>query len=522
MAIYIDSAVFWAQFRVRGGWKNLFIVTLTYALVVVFCISLFHGIADTPRNKAYMLETASIMVMGVQILLLALLGSSMVASAIRKDVTNKQIESNRLMPLPPVQAVTGYIAGSMVHVLALAAVNLLIGAVLALLRGLPVVDWIIVNAELFFFSVSLWATMAMAAFVSRAMFGVLFGLCAGILFSGGFIFVLVPGLLTLCSPMQNATVFQVSGITRLSTGTVVAVAAQMLFTALFIRGAARKYVDPDAQSFTLAPALALLGIWSGLTFFGIVEFFVIRPVTLEYSRFDWHVMAVGSVASCLVVALLPLAAVAQSDVAREQLRLVGEKVPTSRWQFGLCLAACVLFAIAPLSANLDQGVLQTIYYSISATGVSAPILTFGKNPSLGMIAAACGIFFIEMYLLMRLLYSRVKRPNLLIFLVIVLTWFAPLLADMIYFGTKDLPGNPPMDQFALLSPIGVIMQAIDTPMKATWTGLAIQAMLPALLAILVALSQMRGRSRLNQGEGFAVVPPSLPIPAPEPMAQSSS
>ena len=112
MAIYVDNAIFWAQFRIRGGWKNLLTIAATYACIAIFSISLFHGLAETPRSKSDVLNISSLMVLVVQTVMMLLLASAQIAGAIRRDIANRQIESNRLMPLSPSQTIVGYIAGA--------------------------------------------------------------------------------------------------------------------------------------------------------------------------------------------------------------------------------------------------------------------------------------------------------------------------------------------------------------------------------------------------------------------------
>jgi hypothetical protein len=457
------------------------------------------------------------MVLVVQTVMMLLLASAQVANAIRRDIANRQIESNRLMPLSPSQTIVGYIAGAVAHVMALCIVNLLIGEILALLRGVPATDWLAVNTLLFLFCLSIWTAAAMGAFVSRAMFGLIFGICAGITFSGGFIFLLIPGLLAFCTPMHGRTIFQPSSISRLTTGTVVAIMAQFLFSLLFIRGAARKYNDAGAQSITLAPALATLGIWAGLSWFGITDFMQIRPETLLHAEPDWRVIVIGAVASCLLVALLPMAAVAWSNINRQRLRLSGERVPSRPWIFWLSLCACVLFSITPLTAKLNEAVLHADS-AYGAAGRDFPVLSYGRRSNVSMIACASAIFLIQAYLLMCLLYPRVKRANLLLFFIIALTWFGPLVGDVISFSLKNQNGNPPMDHFALLSPVGTISQALDNPVDKTWPGIAAQGLIALLPATLFVILQARGRRALNSPE-LATLPF---ISTPESVNPSSS
>jgi hypothetical protein len=526
MAIYVDNAIFWAQLRIRGGWRNLLTIACSYAAIAIFSITLFHEIADPISVKRYVLYIASLMIVVVQTVMMLLLCGASIAGAIRRDIAGRQIESNRLMPLASSQAITGYMAGSSVHVLALCLVNLLIGAVLAHLRGLPVADWLMVNALLFLFSVCIWTALAMAAFVSRGMFGLLFGVCASVTFSGGLCFLLVPGLLTICTPMHGRTIFEATSISRLTTGTIVAVAAQLLLMILCIRAAARKYSDADAHGITLGPALAMLGIWAGLTWLGMSDFVQMRPNHLAGVPLDWRVLVIGAVSSCLIAALLPIATIAWASIAREQHRAAGDRAPARPWVFWLFLPVCVLFVIVPLSAKLTESVVFPASYSSHVNAIlektDRPVLDYGRRPSVPMIACACAIFLIQAYFLMRLLYPRLKRANVLIFIFIMVTWFAPLAGDMIYYGLKDPNHNPRMDHFALLSPLGTMVQALDKPVDKSWPGVAAQGYIALLLAMIFLIVQLRGRRALARPVSFAAPAPiSSSIPPPEFIAVDS-
>lgn len=505
MAIYVDNAIFWAQLRIHGGWRHLLSIALIYAAVAIFCIAMFHSLALDTGVKRYVLSFSSMMVLIVQTVMMSLLASGAIAGAIRRDINNHQIESNRLMPLSPAQAIVGYIAGAAAHIIALCIVNFLIGAGLAELQGLPISDWISINLLLFLFCLSIWTAMAMAAFISRATFGLLFGICFGIAFSGGLVFLVAPGLLAFSTPMHGRTIFQTTSQPRLTAEAVVGLVAQFLLAVLWIRGAARKYHKPDAQSITLGPALATLGIWAGLSWFGLTEFVQMRPVHLMQASVDWRVITVGAIASCLLVSLLSLGAVAWSSITREQHRRAGDDAPARPWIFWLCLPVCILFAISPLSASINDALVTPYYYG-NSVGQNLPVLSYGKNPNIVMIICAVAVFLIQSYLLMRILYPRLRRPNILLFIIIVLTWFVPLAADIAYSALKDPDHGPRMDHFALLSPLGTIAQALDNPVPRTWPGLAAQGLLMLIPAEILLILHLRARRKVDRPLGAAFEP----------------
>ena len=143
-----------------------------------------------------------------------------------------------------------------------------------------------------------------------------------------------------------------------------------------------------------------------------------------------------------------------------------------------------------------------------------------------MIACACAIFLFQVYLWMRILYPRLRRANLLLFLIIALTWFAPLVADVIYYGVKYPNIEPRMNHFALLSPLGTMVQALDNPVKKTWTGVAAQGSIALLPAIIFTILQFRAPRAAKRSGSPAIAPPPLPsslsIPASASIEPSSS
>jgi hypothetical protein len=469
------------------------------------------------------------MILVIQVLMLTILGGAAVSGALRRDVANHLIESHRLMPLSPVQAVVGYIAGAGLQMLSLCLVNLLLGAVLLGLRGMSVQPWLICNGLLFGFSVSIWTAMAMAAFVSRAIFGFLIGLLVSIAFSGGFIFVVVPGLLAFCSPMHGHTIFDPASGTAISTGTIVALAAQFLMAVLCIRGAARKYADANAISLTLGPALAALGIWAGLSWFGIYDFHELRPPMLDYQQLDLRVLAVGAIASCFLVALLPLAAAASTDMLRQQQSIDGAKMAWRPGPIWLCLPVCLLFVLAPMTSSVDSlalypanryfipaapanpttrpgGAAYTYQYGYAppnapTDAIPVPILGAHAHPE--MILAVSAIFLLQSYLLMRLLYPLVRRANALILFITAFLWFAPLFADLSFYSMKNQDSR--LDNFALYSPLGTIIQALDKPTAGTWPGIIAQGALCLLLGMLLFQAQFRRRRNRQRSVGLPAI-----------------
>ena len=81
--------------------------------------------------------------------------------AIRGDLNSRMIESHRLMPITPAEAVFGYMLGGASQVLLLAALNFVIGAVLCAMGGLQTDRWILSTGVLLVFAVFVWSILAM-------------------------------------------------------------------------------------------------------------------------------------------------------------------------------------------------------------------------------------------------------------------------------------------------------------------------------------------------------------------------
>jgi hypothetical protein len=504
MAFYVDNAISWAQWRIRGGWKNWFVINGCYLAAAVFFIALPYQIAQTARDKSSILEVSSIFILVIQLVMMLLLAGLTIANSLRRDLTSKLIESHRLMPLAPVQAIVGYIAGAVLSIASLCAINLVLGAILCQIRNIPVQGWLIANGLLLGFAIAVWSAMAMTTFISRVIFGGLIACFFGITFSGGFIFVIAPGLLAFCSPMHGRTIFDYPSIDMVTTGTVVAVGAQFLIAILCIRGAARKYAEADAVGLTLGPALATLGIWAGLSWVGIAQFHDLRPEFLRYSDIDWRLPVVGAIGSSLLVALLPMAAMAWGRIKARESSMGAEELikPRRRMRLGFLagLSACVLFAVSPVSSRIDSRIFYRTegwnYYvppptaggaAIAApapqVGIPVPIISKDRKSDPAAIAVASTIFLVQSYFLMLLLYPRLKRANLVILFLTAMLWFVPLLADVFYYSEKG--EEPKLDFMGVFSPIGSITQGLNDPAKWTWIGIAGQAILCAMIGVIV-------------------------------------
>src|SRR5205085_358542 len=159
---------------------------------------------QTPSAVAGMKTTFT----GLQAGLLVLFVSTRVSTAIRHDQTSRMMESHRLMPMSPSQAVLGYLLGPSAQPLALCTANVLLGCALSKAVGTPIGLWLTANAILYLFAAFAVVLSAFGAFTGRpggaavGWIGMFVGLM-NIMTIGS----VLPGVNVLATPLIGGTVF---------------------------------------------------------------------------------------------------------------------------------------------------------------------------------------------------------------------------------------------------------------------------------------------------------------------------
>src|SRR5688572_30325480 len=148
------NAMLWGQFHLRGGWSRLVLFVGLYAAAAggVVALSVVAGNAMPAAIK--------VLLVTIQGAILVLFAGARVATAIRQDLNTRMIDSHRMMPMSPAQAVVGYLVGAAAQPLALAAANLVLGVVVSAAVGTPAALWLTANAVLAGFAA--FAVVAMA------------------------------------------------------------------------------------------------------------------------------------------------------------------------------------------------------------------------------------------------------------------------------------------------------------------------------------------------------------------------
>ncbi len=420
----------YAQFRLNGGWKGAFTIGGVYAaaLVGLIMMTAVVGAGGSASPVAFWPQ----ILLALQMLALFVVGLARVNAAIRGDLNTRMIESHRLMPVHPLSAVVGYVAGGSIFGLILAGINLVLGVACAAAGGGDVWGFLLGNAALGLSAVLVLFVAAHLAFTSR--FGLLLLIAVG-----GAAFGLgneesrvVPGLGLLTAAVTGPLQPHNAGGTN---AYAVALVAQLLIAAVCCRAAMRLYRSADAIGTTAPLGLGLLGVWTGLSVIALGFPRLVYPRDHHWAA-DVPSQVVGTTVVGMLVATVPVAAACRAARARNVPPLL---VP-------LVVAAAV--SVAPWLARHVR------------RHNPRPVL-----PAAGPAAAVDGLTFVvvaayvaALTLVMHWAYRRRLPGWPLAFLWLIATWVGPLIAAVAAQAMSAQPHDDvePGGIFSL-SPVGALV-----------------------------------------------------------------
>ncbi len=401
-----------------------------------------------------------IALMGLQFLMLVVFGCSTVASSLRQDLTNGMMESHRLMPITPAEAIGGYLGGSVCQILSLALVNFILGVFMALSAGLSLERWCVPNLLLLAQAAMLWAFMLFMTFYTRHAFAILLG--SGILsaMTNFVALMLLPALMFLYGPIFGSIAYSFSGrFVVPGEVAVISVLAQLAVGGIFYAGSMRRYRRPEQSGLGIVLALALLAAWVGLSIMGLRYWDRINMLARFWRDLttEWQFLA-----SMVVSMLLGLAAVASA--ARDA---------SSRGRGPRTAGAASL--VPPATVIGATAIIMLLLYGVTEL---APL---GAS-MVARMAIVVAAFYVSMRYLLGVLYRAGRKGMLLGGGWIALTWLGPLA--LAYLPRTDpLESYPMLDRIATISPVGALGHLVMAETDTTF-GLAVQVVLALGLAIL--------------------------------------
>jgi len=402
--IGLSNALTWVHFQLRGGWKRNVALTIG-GMIVVGALMMLSVIPSSGagRYSSTMWGWAQGLLV-LEAAILVLYGSAVVGSAIRTDITEGMIESHRLMPISAMRAVGGYLLGGGLSALVPACGVIILDLFAALASHVPMDRWLMSQGTLAVLTGTIWLVAAAGSFMGRLSGNVLVALIVIGFFASHSLFVFLPGLLVLTVP-------SIAQISLKSWGPVdklifVALVFQGLLAALFFIAAIRRYARDDVSSFGVLPGLGLVALWCAMSFVGMTQY-----QTIHIGRNDLPALATQCICSLSILMLLALVPLANAARAA-RARVVGS--PSSRrhqaWPMivvaaGSVLALLLTFVLMDSSHPFWVKSVQTLV--IIATWLA------GMRFLLGWV------------------YQAVPRGLVIGFIWMLLTWFAPMLCDVV-------------------------------------------------------------------------------------------
>lgn len=458
-----DNAIAWAQFQLRGGLRNVLSTTGIYALCVI--VALIGWMRLMPDNPAAVYSGATTFLLIGQLIVLVFIGSNALTTAVRTDVSTRMIDSHRLMPTPPAWAILGYMFGATVPALGLAAVNFVVGVTTTVGAGMPLQRWLVPHVILAFFVFLAWSVMLLAGFFAKSGFAwiVMIGIFSSM--GQGIAVAVLPGLMLLLSPLIGNTVFSMRmAQSEISREYGMAFLAQAFVGSIFLYGATRKYRRSENRALGVVPAVVLLGGWVVMSMVGILNWEDLRPQFGPF-RISGIAQFIGSLCSCVLLALLPIGNAAQAQLEWERHRHIDDPALGRR-------------PIPPLAVALLGGVLTLVLC------VAAPMDRRPVHTQVLLTAAVVLPFLASMRFLLDASY-RLNLPGRVVGgIYTVLLWLVPLGVDFMRSGLADSAEEEPLQAIATISPIGALIKIWGIGTTDPKMGIAVQAVLAVAFAML--------------------------------------
>jgi hypothetical protein len=306
------NPIAWGQFQLRGGGRNFWTILTGYSAVAGAAMVLLARLSD--RNPAMMAGLKTTFT-ALQASLLILFVCTRVSTAIRQDQTSRMLESHRLMPVGPAQAVLGYLLGPALTPLGIGAANVLLGWGLCSMVGTPLGLWLTQNAVLLLFATFAAVLAAFGALAGRPA-SVAVGWIAAFVGMVNFFTIgaILPAVNVLATPLLGRTVFDLSVV---GSDAVERYAPSTLFQAwigaVCFAGACRWYRRDDRPALGWDLGLLLLAGWVATSFAGILYWDHFQPPGMPRLRqAEPADQVLGSMVAAMVLALVPLAGAAWS------------------------------------------------------------------------------------------------------------------------------------------------------------------------------------------------------------------
>jgi hypothetical protein len=442
MPSLIDNPIAYAQFQVKGGWKNTLATTGIAATVLVGLILLTVRLSEPRTGQAWNAWVGGMLAIEAAILLLY--GASRVSAAIRRDITQRMIESHQLMPVTGATAVAGYLIGAGGQALVLAGAAMLVGIGVAQQAGVAIEHFLFANLVLLLFTLFVWVASAFASFLMKGGFGLMIGVLVAMLMSGGTLAELLPPLRVLVGPVMSESIFEMKASANFIPWAYgVAVIAQALAGTLLYVGAARKYRRGEDSAFGPLLGLAMVAGWVAIGAIAVVFGDAFRS-DLFRRGMDPLQQMLATLISTMLLAIVPLASAAWANVEWRRHRLEEDPRPVRRplpiWVAAVVVTGlCAALIFTPMAAAYDSTPTNRAVFATALVVLS---------------------FCVGMGYLLRWVYLVAPGALLIGGVWLGVTWLGPLMFDFVVHSAQDGLNNVDRQSpiIGAVSPVGALLQ----------------------------------------------------------------
>jgi hypothetical protein len=442
MSLLIDNPIAYAQFNIRGGWKASWTTAAVYAACLIGLIMMTVRLSYRASSALNGWTVGLLIIQGA---LLLFFGASRVSASIRRDITQRMIESHQLMPVGGFTAIFGYILGSAAQAMLMAVVTGFISLFVSNKAGFPITDALAAQLYVWFFAVCAWFVTAFLAMLMKGGFGLLIGVCMASLMSGGMLVALLPAFVVLVGPVMRGTIMtKAASFNVVPMDLMASTMAQLFLAGVCFIGAARKYRRGEDAALGPMLGLALLAGWVAMSVYGMTQWESLRVSNFMF-RGDspTYAQLVASLVSCMLLSLVPLSSNAWAVAEWRRHRDEQDPRPMRRPMPTLLIAAIA----AGLTMLICGGPQVALFLDPTAKRVSATaVVVVG--------------FLVGMTFLLRWAYAAVPKALLIGGIWVVAINLLPLLAEWIVQAGRDWP-NDYTPTLTSISPVGLLVVAWD-------------------------------------------------------------
>ena len=469
-----NNAIAWAHFRLRGGWARSVGVTAAAMVLLACAIVMSQRLNPNDGGRTLFGWTTGLLVLQAAVLVLYIPGR--IGAIVRGDVQSKMIESHRLMPMPPMHAVAGYIAGAATQPLVFGGGLFVLGALVAGAAGVDLTRWTFANAVLLAFAAFGWVVVAFASLGGRVGGGIIVGAIMIPYLTQGMALSLLPGVTVILSPVSGVSVFdlRVTGVTLPATYAI-SFAAQVFFGTICFIGAARAYRSTVEITIDTMLGLCFLLGWAAVSCAGLRAWEDFRPRGFRLSDLDTNVRIVASIIGGMLVAIGPVAANAMERVRWRRSRVLADPYPVRR--------------PIPIAAVIAIAVLTLLSIPFAPPDVPTP-----PRDLLIRTAAVIVVALVALYFLFDLVYAFTNRAAGLALIWIALAWVAPIAVDWVRYSLADYGEGEHFAGFSACSPAGALIILWTNGVVDTTPGIGVQILI-ALVPIIIWLTTYERRRR---------------------------